>query len=56
MWLKKKFDPILFILVILFVLTLGSFLMGIFPYPYGFFVLLAFIVARFFIIQDKNRS
>lgn len=56
MWVRKRFDLTLFILLMLFAFTLGSFLLGIFPYPYGFFVLLAFIVARFFIIQDKNRS
>ena len=49
MWLKKQFDLPLFILLILLFLTLG-----VFHYPFGFFILLAFIVARLLHLQGKR--
>ena len=53
MWLKKRFDLPLFILLLVLFLTLGSFLMGVFHYPYGLFILLAFIIARLLHLQGK---
>lgn len=54
MWAKLEFDLPLFILLVLFFLSLGSFLMGIINYPFGFFILLAFIVVRLLNLQGKN--
>ena len=54
MWLKKQFDLPLFIMLILLLLTLGSFLMGVFHYPFGFFILLVFIVARLLHLQGNH--
>ena len=55
MWLKHQFDLALFILLVLFFISLGSFLMGIIHYPFGFFILLVFIIARLLHLKEKNK-
>jgi hypothetical protein len=54
MWLKHQFDLALFILLVLFFISLGSFLMGIIHYPFGFFILLVFIIARLLHLKEKK--
>jgi hypothetical protein len=54
MWFRNKLDIPLLLLIVLFLLTFSSFLTGILPYPLGFFVLLAFIIARLFYLQDRT--
>jgi hypothetical protein len=54
MWLKKRFDLLLFILLLLLSLTLACFLLGVLPYPFGLFILLVLIVARLLHLQGKH--
>ena len=54
MWLKHQFDLALLILLALFFISLGSFLMGIIHYPFGFFILLVFIIARLLHLKGKK--
>jgi len=49
-----KMDWILLLLIILLVATLIAFFAGVFPYPFGFFVLLAFIGLRFVHLRRKS--
>ena len=54
MWLKYQFDLALLILLVLFFISLGSFLMGIIHYPFGFFILLVIIIARLLHLKEKK--
>ena len=41
-----RFDPVLWILLVLLTATLAAFALGWFPYPFGLLVLSLFIAAR----------
>ncbi len=55
---KSTFKPdwIAAIIVVLLMATLAAFFTGIFPYPYGWIVLIALLVFRLTAIQQKNRE
>ncbi len=54
----KTFKPdwIAAIIVVLLMATLAAFFTGIFPYPYGWIVLIALLVFRLTAIQQKDRE
>ena len=48
-------DPALVILLALLAASLLAFILGIIPYPYGLFVLGAFVIARILYLQGTRR-
>ena len=48
-------DPVLLVLLGLLAATLLAFFLGIFPYPFGLIVLLAFIAARLFTLPGRDK-
>ena len=48
-------DRTLLLLVALLLATLGGFLAGVFPYPFGFVILTVFIVARILYLRGQDR-
>jgi len=49
-------DPLLAVLVTLLSVSLLAFFAGIIPYPFGLFVLLAFITARILYLRGGGKS
>jgi hypothetical protein len=50
--MKTLLDPLLIIILLLLISSLGLFFGGVFPYPYGFLVLTAFLIARLLFLQQ----
>jgi hypothetical protein len=48
-------DPVLLVLLVLLTASLLAFFLGIFPYPYGLIILLAFIAARLFTLLGRDK-
>ena len=46
-------DRTLLLLIVLLLTTLGAFLAGVFPYPFGFVILTVFIVARILHLRGR---
>ena len=46
-------DRTLLLLIAMLLATLGAFLAGVFPYPFGFIILVVFIVARILYLRDR---
>lgn len=49
-------DPVLGLLVVLLLASLAGFFSGVFPYPFGFLVLLVFVVARILFLQGGGNQ
>ena len=54
--MKSLLDPLLISILLLLISSLGLFLTGIFPYPYGLLVLSLFLIARLLFLQGKARD
>jgi len=50
----KSVDLPLMVLGVLLAATLGAFLVGVFPYPFGWMVLAALLVARLLSVRDRR--
>lgn len=48
-------DPLLIVLGVLLAASLGAFVMGFFPYPYGWMVLSALFVARWLSLRGLEK-
>jgi len=53
--MSRCHDPLLFALLGLLATSLLGFFLDVIPYPFGLFVLTAFIVARILYLQGPNR-
>lgn len=49
-------DPALILILLLLISSLGLFFSGVLPYPYGFLILCALLVARLLYLQGKTKS
>ena len=47
-------DRTLLFLIALLLASLGAFLAGVLPYPFGFIILVVFIVARILYLRDQT--
>jgi hypothetical protein len=47
-------DPVLVLLLVLLTATLSAFLLGLISYPFGLLLLIVFIAARLFSLQDPR--
>ena len=52
---KILFDPLLILLLLLLIVSLGLFFIGILPYPFGLLILSVLLFTRFlFLLPDSN--
>jgi hypothetical protein len=51
--MKTWLDPALILILLLLISSLGLFFSGVLPYPYGFLILCALLIARLLFLQDK---
>jgi dihydroxy-acid dehydratase len=54
--MKRLCDPVLLALGLLLMASLAGFFSGVFPYPFGFLVLLVFVVARILFLQGGGNE
>ena len=53
--MKPTTDPVLLSLFIALLITVGLFLLDVFPYPFGFIVLILLILTRFYATRGGQR-
>ena len=54
--MKTLLDPLLILILLLLLSSLGLFFSGRFPYPYGFLVFTALLIARLLFLQGKAKN
>ena len=54
--MKKKFDPWLLLITLLLGFTLMLYFYDVFPYPFGFLILMIFFIARLMHLQGGSNE
>ena len=54
--MKTYLDPLLLLILLLLICSLGLFVNGTLAYPYGFLILGALLIARLLFLQGKAKG